>query len=129
MNESEVQQRIQVEAMRYGCNLMRNNSGRLQNERGNWISFGLGNISKKHNDAIKSSDLIGFTVMTVTPEMIGHKLAVFTAIECKEEGWKLSPNDPRERAQMAFINWIATNGGIAAFCNSVESFKKLWRRV
>ena len=117
-NESEVSQDIQIEAMHHACNLMRNNSGSLPDVNGTPVRFGLGNISKKHNDKIKSSDLIGITKVTITPEMVGKTLGIFTAIEVKKEAWNPDKKfDARETAQNNFINWVKLNGGIASFCN------------
>lgn len=124
--ESDIQQVIQMEARAVNCHLLRNNSGVGMDPTGRPVRFGLGNISKKHNDAIKSSDLIGFTVVTVTQAMVGHQLAVFTAVEVKSPDWRFS-GTPRENAQNAFINWIKKHGGFAGFSNSVETFKSILR--
>src|SRR5665213_6538 len=99
MNESEIQQLIQIEGVKYGCQTLRNNSGACADASGRQIRYGLGNVSKKHNDKIKSSDLIGFTRVTIVPEMVGKTLAVFTCVECKTPGWKLKFDDPREKEQ------------------------------
>ncbi len=123
--ESDVQQFIQMEAVKYGCVLLRNNSGSFQDATGRPVRFGLGNISRAHNDRIKSSDLIGVTTVIVTQEMVGRKLAVFTAVEVKRSGWKLNFKDPREKAQLAFIDWIYKLGGFGGFASSVEDFKKI----
>lgn len=112
-SESEVQQLIQIEAAKYGCQLMRNNSGGFKDDTGRMIFFGLGNTSKARNDLIKSSDLIGI--------MNGR----FVAIEVKKEGWVFNPNDKREAAQLAFINWIKFHGGLAGFAASVDDFKNI----
>lgn len=124
-SESEIQQLVQIEAAKHGMILMRNNSGALKDANGRVIFFGLGNISKKHGQNSKSSDLIGITTVTVTPDMVGKQIGIFTAIEVKEESWKPSPTDQRERAQRNFIEWVKSRGGIAGFVNSVEAFKKL----
>lgn len=127
-SESDVQQHIQIAAVHYNCFLMRNNSGALKDATGRLVRYGLGNISQKHNDQIKSSDLIGFTIR--------NGVAVFTAIEVKEPGWnpklkidresfEVSYKDPREAAQNNFIQWVIAKGGIAGFCASVADFKKL----
>jgi len=112
-SESEVQQLIQLEAAKHGCILMRNNSGCLTDDTGRPVRYGLGNVSKDQNDKIKSSDLIGI-----------YK-GIFVAIECKKEGWKFNPNDKREVAQLAFINFIKTHNGISGFCCSVADFLQL----
>lgn len=125
LDESYVQQLIQIEGVNHGVQLLRNNSGSLKNAQGRWVRFGLGNVSKTHSERIKSSDLIGFTKLTITPDMVGKVVAVFTAVEVKEPDWKRNPNDKRENAQEAFIDWVKTNCGLAGFANSVESFKKI----
>lgn len=124
--ESELQQSIQIEGPAYGCQLLRNNSGALKNARGEWVRFGLGNISKKHATKIKSSDLIGFRRVTITPEMVGKVLAVITAVEVKDPDWNPDKKfDEHECAQLAFISWIKAAGGFAGFANSIESFRKI----
>ena len=40
---------------------------------------------------VGSSDLIGFKTVTITPEMVGQKLAVFLAVEVKTAGYKTTP--------------------------------------
>lgn len=61
-----------------------------------------------------SSDLIGWTVVTITPEMVGRKIAVFTAFEAKTKTVKLSD------AQMIFLNRVIESGGIAAEIRTPE---------
>lgn len=125
MDESEVQQRIQIDGPNHNCQLLRNNSGALKDSTGRWVFFGLGNVSKKHGEKIKSSDLIGFTQVTVTPEMVGKTLAVFTAIEVKTPDWHFVPSDKRAQAQWAFISWVLAAGGFAGIARSVEEFRKI----
>lgn len=120
-SESEVQQLIQLEAAKYGCILMRNNNGAgmFKDEdtgQESYVRFGLGNISKDHNERMKSSDLIGI--------MQGR----FIAIEVKKEGWKFNPKMKREQAQLAFINFVIAHNGIAGFCASVDDFLNLIKR-
>lgn len=129
MQESELQQQIQLEGVKHGCQTMRNNSGAFKTPEGRWVRFGLGNISKKHGDKIKSSDLIGFTRVTITPEMVGKTVAVFTAVEVKEPGWICNLADARTKAQDAFLNWVLKAGGLAGFARSIDDFKRIIGRV
>lgn len=122
-DESEVQQHIQIEASKLGNKLFRNNSGSFQDKTGRVVWFGLGVVSSQQNKYFKSSDLIGFTPITITSDMIGRKIAVFTAVEVKKTKWKYTATD-REVAQKKFLDVVNMNGGIALFCNSVESYKK-----
>lgn len=126
--ESVIQQEIQIEAMKYNCNLMRNNSGALLDADGRLVRYGLGNTSKERNDKIKSSDLIGITKVVVTPDMVGKTVGIFTAIEAKKEDWKENKKlDKHEKAQLAFINWVKSMGGIAGFANSVDKLKDAFK--
>lgn len=125
MDEATVQQFIQADGPRFKCQLMRNNCGALPDVNGRWIYYGLGNISKRHSEKIKSSDLVGFTQITITPEMVGKTIAVITAVEVKEPGWEFNPRDKREQAQLAFISWVRAAGGLAGFASSIESFRKI----
>jgi hypothetical protein len=124
VSESDLQQFIQMEAVKYRSNLMRNNSGALKDKDGRWIFYGLGNVSKKHGDKIKSSDLIGVTMRTMGPEDIGKTYALFTAIEVKEPGWTYK-GTPREVAQKAFIDWVQSFGGLAGFAQSIDDMKRI----
>jgi hypothetical protein len=60
------------------------------------------------------SDLIGLHSMTITPEMVGKRVAVFLAIECKSSTGKPSSD------QIAFIEYIQAVGGLAGVARSGE---------
>lgn len=62
-----------------------------------------------------TSDLVGFTRVVVTPEMVGHTLPVFTGFETKESG-----GGRRRDKQENFIAVIRAAGGIAARVKSPE---------
>ena len=123
MNEQEIQQDIQLESSKQGHKLWRNNSGGFKDETGRVVYFGLGVISKQSNAAFKSSDLIGFTMVEITKDMVGTKLPIFTAIEVKNSKWKYTETE-REVAQKKFMDVIKMNKGIASFVNSVEGYVK-----
>ncbi len=128
-DESTVQQEIQIKARYHDCTLLRNNSGAYKDDTGRVVRYGLGNVSKQHNDRIKSSDLVGITKVIITQEMVGKTIGVFTAIECKEECWKSDKKlNARETAQQAFINWVKAQGGIASFASSVDKLKEILRK-
>ena len=127
--ESEVQQEIQIYGPNDHCILLRNNSGAFADSTGRNVRYGLGNISKKHTEEIKSSDLIGIKTIVITPDMVGKMIGIFTAIEVKKEGFVYNQLDKRQRAQNNFIEWVKLRGGIAGFASSVEEFKKLMTSV
>lgn len=100
--------------------IWRNNSGagRIVGDDGveRMVRWGLANESKQENAVIKSSDLIG-----ITPEYLYHPIqgwrwfGIFTAYECKPEGWRLRPSDKRGLAQQRFIDIVRSVGGYGGF--------------
>ena len=65
-----------------------------------------------------SSDLIGFTPVVITQEMVGTTVAVFTAIEAKAET-KASPD------QKNFMNFVRQNGGLAGVAHNAAEADKI----
>uniref|UniRef100_A0AAU6W241 VRR-NUC domain-containing protein n=1 Tax=Pseudomonas phage Touem01 TaxID=3138548 RepID=A0AAU6W241_9VIRU len=66
------------------------------------------------------SDLAGWTSVIITPEMVGKRLAVFTAIETKRtKGGKTSDD------QLNFVSQVSAQGGIAGIANSLEVAQKI----
>ena len=64
-----------------------------------------------------SADLIGWTTVEITPEMVGRKIAVFTALEAKTAGVRLT------KEQRNFIARLNESGGIGneiRDCNAVS---------
>ena len=121
-------------AGRHKCRLFRNNAGMFYNDHGVPVHFGLGNTpkktaGKKFTDIKKSSDDIGYTMVTITPEMVGHTLAVFTSIEYKAEGFKIRaayPEKSREAKQLAWIDMILKAGGIGGFAFDKKSIDAIF---
>lgn len=96
--ESEIQREIIVAGNRGGMRLFRNNIAKIQH-RGRWLSFGIPGKG--------GADLIGWTTQTVTPEMVGKKLAVFTSIEVK------TPTGRASKEQENWLKQVNNAGGIA----------------
>jgi hypothetical protein len=84
--------------------LFRNNVGLCKNEH-TTIVYGL---------CPGSSDLIGWTSIEITPEMIGKKIAVFTAFEIKTEKGKVSPE------QKIFLENVKNAGGLGKIIRNIE---------
>lgn len=82
------------------------------------VALGLGMPDNK--PLVGASDLQGWTSVTITPEMVGCKVAVYTAIECKESG-----GGRRSDAQENFIMQLRAAGGIAGFASSPEEARAL----
>ncbi len=64
-----------------------------------------------------SSDLIGWTTREITPEMIGKKVAIFTALEVKKPTGTTSP------AQLNFLEQVKRSGGISGIIRNEEQAK------
>lgn len=124
--EAPAQQEIRIEAGRLNAPLWRNNSGAFYDGM-RQVRYGLGNESKALNDVWKSSDLIGPTPILITPSMVGHFVAVFTAIEVKPPDWHIVPSDHRAAAQSVFHDMVRQRGGFAGFARSVEEYRKIIR--
>jgi len=129
MRESSISPRIQMEAaLHFNATLLRNNNGACQDKTGRLIRYGLGHT--KPDQELRSSDLIGWTPVVITPDMIGKTVAVFTAVEVKTEGWT-RPTDEREIAQQRFVELVRNSGGLSIIATSVKSvldLLKLTRR-
>jgi hypothetical protein len=70
-----------------------------------------------------SADLVGWTSVTITPEMVGQTVAVFASVEVKPEGWRSTPSfehSDRGLAQAAWARAVAGAGGRAGRARSVE---------
>lgn len=126
--ENPIQGQTRLLAAQMGLLLMRNNSGAYQDVNGRWVRYGLMNDSKKVNEEIKSSDLIGVTPVFITPEMVGTVLGVFTAVESKKEGWHLIPSDKRGHAQAKFHDIVRQHGGFAGFVSHPSQLLGVIRR-
>lgn len=61
-----------------------------------------------------SSDLIGWRSLTVTPEMVGQKIALFLAVEVKGERGRATDE------QRKFIDRVRLDGGLAGIARTVE---------
>jgi len=128
VSEAVVQQRARVEHPAHtGGVLWRNNSGACTDDTGRLIRYGLGNDSAALNREIKSSDLIGITPVRCYVEGRGWTvLGVFTAFECKPEGWHQTPGDKRAIAQARFHDIVRQAGGFAGF---ITSLPDMWRAL
>lgn len=98
MREQAIMQRVQLEASRKGWRVFRNNVGQLLDARGVPVRYGL---------CPGSSDLIGWRELVITPEMVGHTVAQFCAVEVK------TPTGKPTAQQMQFLEAVAAAGGVA----------------
>lgn len=122
--ESTGANKIRLKCSYDGNLLWRNNTGVLFDERGTPVRFGLSNDTKAVNKRFKSGDLVGITTVTVTPEMVGHKLGVFTNIETKHSDWVYKATE-REQAQGRFNQLVRDAGGFAGFARNEQEYTEI----
>lgn len=127
-SESTVQAATVRLSGQYRQRLWRNNSGAAVDDQGRQIRYGLGNTSKRINAVMKSSDYIGITTITIQPHHVGQRLGVFTALEFKKPGWKLTPGDKRGQAQATYGQIVEGAGGIFSFISDPGQYVELLRR-
>ena len=127
--EQKAAQEARLRASQWKCRLLKNNSGVAYDSNGRPVFFGLGNEGNKDDDGkhphqrIRTSDGIGYTMVTITPEMVGKQVPIFTAIDYKKSDFikKVSyPKGTREHGQQHFFNQVIDANGIAGFAASAR---------
>ncbi len=108
--ETNVWRQIILDAQALGFRLFRNQRYKGFSDKGAWLDCGVGSNG--------GSDLIGYRIITITPDMVGRTVAVFTAIEAKVKGGN------KRLEQKQFIEAVEKNGGIALFATDIEQVKK-----
>jgi hypothetical protein len=109
--ETVIQQNIRLALGKISnVRVFRNNVGSVKTDDGRVVNFGL---------CKGSSDLVGWQSVTVTPDMVGQKIARFVAIEVKSQKNKPTPQ------QQAFIDRVNADGGIAGIARSADEAEAL----
>lgn len=105
-SEQTIQQNIRLAlGTRPDLKLFRNNTGAFADANGRMVQFGL---------CKGSADLIGWRIVTITPDMVGQQMAIFASIEVKTPTGKLRPE------QKQWLKVVQASGGIAGVARSVE---------
>lgn len=113
MSETDLMRAIQIECCRDpNVRLFRNNVGGAW-VNGRFMLFGLGE---------GTSDLIGWRSITITPEMVGKRIAVFTGLEVKSKKGRATDE------QLSFIQVVKDLGGISDLVRSVEQARAVLTR-
>ena len=87
--------------------LYRNNRGQVILPSGGRLTYGVG-----PNGA---ADLLGWREVRITADMVGEKIAQFTALEVKRPGAKPDPE------QRAFLDAVYAAGGCSGWADTVEA--------
>lgn len=128
MSEKSLRNKILLN-LHKSCRLFRNNVAK------GWIgktfydsktnTATINNARRLHAGLCKgSSDLIGWTSIEITEEMVGQKIAVFTAFELK------TPKDTPKPEQLNFIEQIKKNGGFAGVVRNYDDAAEIitWKK-
>lgn len=109
-SEQHLQQQIRLTCSRGPTRLWRNNVGRLFDQQGRPVTFGL---------CPGSADLIGYSTVTITPEMVGQQVAVFTAVEVKAADGRLTAQ------QKAWLEHVRAAGGRAGVARGIDDAERI----
>lgn len=104
MNEATIQQHIRLALSGAGAVMFRNNVGATHTPDGRLIKYGVCNPG--------GSDLLGWTPVRITEDMVGRTVAVFTAVEVK------TPTGKATEDQLNFICNVLRAGGYAGIARS-----------
>lgn len=118
-----------------GVRLFRNNTGTAWQGNGSFTATKAETVNVQKGDVVirqgriihfglckGSSDLIGFKSVTVTPEMVGQNIAVFTAAEIKTKTGRATPE------QIAFVETVNRFGGIGIIARSEDEAEELFNK-
>lgn len=111
--ETDTLRRVWKAASSRGMTLFRNNVGVAVCKDGSVLRYGLAN---------GSGDLIGITPVTVTPDMVGMTLGLFTSIEVKADSGVVKAN------QEHWAGTVRKLGGVAAVIWNGDELDE-WRRL
>ena len=108
MKESTLLQQVRLESGKHpNLRLFRNN-------------VGFDDVRKVRYGLIPGSgDLIGWKTITITPEMVGTKLAVFTSVETKSATGKERAN------QKQWAENVTAAGGISCLVRKLSDFDEI----
>lgn len=113
ITEKEIERKLILHASNIGSTLFKNNVGMYKDARGNVIRYGL---------CKGSSDLIGWTPVEITQDMVGRRIAVFTAVEVKKNK---SGRYKATTQQIAFIDAVKANGGYAGVADCQKDLEDI----
>lgn len=122
--EKDIINAILLGASERGHRLFRQNTGK------GWVGKVVGGVSADRITlreprplvaglCVGSSDVIGYSPVLITPEMVGQTLGVFVALEVKTPGVRVTPE------QKAFLDAARAKGCITGVVYSADEALKL----
>lgn len=102
--ESVLSSKIAIKSSAIGWRLFRNNCGAYKRGR-HFIRYGVASPG--------GSDRIGWRSLTITPEMVGQRIAQFVAVEIKVD-------EPVTESQHRFIDVVNSSGGLGIIARSED---------
>ena len=126
MAESALLKKFLLEYTKLGSRLFRANSGMA------WTGKKIGPFKYKQTVTVEkgdvlvknarpfhgmpkgTSDLVGWTTIRITPDMVGLDMAIYTAFEVKSEGIKTT------KEQSAYVRTVRMSGGISCIAKKLE---------
>lgn len=102
--ETNVWKQIQLDMSPLGWRLFRNQRYKGQTSKGAWVDCGVGGDG--------GSDLVGYRMITITPDMVGTIIAQYAEVEAKYGKGRASPE------QKSRLDRLNKDGaiGILAYC-------------
>lgn len=126
--ESIIMKQVQLEAPKCGAVLLRFNNGlywagtpkKIQHAGQYFLPAGTvvlydGRPVKTGPPGI--SDQLGWTRRAIRPEDVGRTLAIFTAVECKTDTGRVTPE------QQAFLDAVNAAGGLGLVARSAQDLR------
>ena len=104
-NESQILAQIRL-AIAPHATISRNSIGAYKSPSGHYIKYGLFNPG--------GADLIGWKTITITPEMVGQKIAQFVGLEVKSATGRIRPE------QENFLRVLKAAGGLCGIVRSTQ---------
>lgn len=135
MKESALLKKILVEATKAGARLFRNNVGLGWTGKSTVFSTEMstkvypGDVLIRqarplHSGLCKGShDLIGWTAITISPDMIGQRIAVFTGVEAKTKNVRVT------KEQQNFHTAVQGAGGKSVIAYSVDEALSVIQKI
>ena len=119
--ESDLLRALMLRCSKLGAKIWRNNIGTLRDERGSYVTYGLGNPG--------GSDLIGYVPVTITADMVGTTIAQFIALEVKGVNGRVTDEQrhfvrvARESGALAGVVWVRPAQSLAGRVPASEAWE------